>query len=581
MNSHVRRFLRGLSAYAAYVVVAAVLAAPLAVEHAVENAVFEDRVGTFPVRISLSHNGVSTLDTGLIGKLYWERTGTAGFGARVESTGPPEAGGTLSSYLTPAFLAANAAFVEDPDALVRIYSDELGDRLTSAWLRYELVSGLLGGLVLVLLFRGAAPPVPSRLRSVASRSGVRVGYVLVGLAASGLVAVSLFRGWGGTDPVEYSYPMPGVEELSFSSPQTLEVAQQIQPFIDKNAARIEERTNAYVAQAEANLDAELPLHEETLRPLEGERVVVAEADPQGSLVATRVRRHLYPLLREVLGEDALALRTISGDITSNGTVAEEEFVELEATASPDLPTVAVKGDHDTDVTVEQLRDHDLVAPDLTTVEVGGLTVAGAADPAFKSLFGGLVENPSGVSEEELGQALRAVVDPDAAVTVLLHQPRAAAGYLGIASTAALDGSIGRETIPYDDGIPDVPPGIVNIGHLHDAGGPWVIWNTDGSEVTWTVVSQLGTSGGVEESPTFNRFSTPFSVPLKPVSVVLQYVNPDTGLQTGYASIAIGTDGSVTVADRIDVGLPGGEPGPVSEPGLGPDPEATADGTPGN
>ena len=55
----------------------------------------------------------------------------------------------------------------------------------------------------------------------------------------------------------------------------------------------------------------------------------------------------------------MVLRTISGDVTSNGTVAEREFVQLEADATPDVPTVAVKGDHDTDNTVEQLRDDDL------------------------------------------------------------------------------------------------------------------------------------------------------------------------------------------------------------------------------
>ena len=71
-----------------------------------------------------------------------------------------------------------------------------------------------------------------------------------------------------------------------------------------------------------------------------------------------------------------------------------------------------------------------------------------------------------------------------------------------------------------------------------------------------MVSQLGTSGGVEENPTFNRFSTPFSVPLKEVSVRLSYVDEDTGLQTGYASIVIGTDGEASVEERVDVGLPG-------------------------
>jgi hypothetical protein len=110
-----------------------------------------------------------------------------------------------------------------------------------------------------------------------------------------------------------------------------------------------------------------------------------------------------------------------------------------------------------------------------------------------------------------------------------------------------------------------------VGHLHDASGPWVIWNTDGDEVTWTVVSQLGTSGGVEENPTFNRFSTPFSAPLKDVSIRLSYVDEGSGLQTGYASVVVDTSGRVTVLDRVDVGLPGGpaEDPDASAPRVGP------------
>jgi hypothetical protein len=87
----------------------------------------------------------------------------------------------------------------------------------------------------------------------------------------------------------------------------------------------------------------------------------------------------------------------------------------------------------------------------------------------------------------------------------------------------------------------------------------VVWNTDGDTLTWTVVDQLGTSGGVENRPTFNRFSTPFSVPLKPLDVRLQYFNTDSGLETGYATIAFTTSGRVEITDRVDVGLPGGRP----------------------
>jgi hypothetical protein len=81
-------------------------------------------------------------------------------------------------------------------------------------------------------------------------------------------------------------------------------------------------------------------------------------------------------------------------------------------------------------------------------------------------------------------------------------------------------------------------------------------------VTWTVVDQLGTAGGVENAPTFSRFSTPVSAPLKPITVRLQYVNVSSGLQTGYATIECDLDARCTITDRTDVGLPGGQPAAV-------------------
>ncbi len=572
-----RRVLRWFGVFAAYALVAAVVALPLAAERAVEHASFRDRVGSFPVQVALARNGNTTVDTGVLGRLYWDQTGAAGFGLHLRATGPPVAGGTLSSYATPKFLRANAAFVDDPDAVADLYAGKLREQVVSSLWRYEAVAAVGGGLLLVLLFRGAAPPVPARLRSRAARGAFRTGYVVLAVVLSAAVAWQFLDAWPGARPAGPKYSMPGEPRLSFSSPQTLEIAQQIQPFIDKNTARIRERTDQFVATSSENLHATLPAYAATLRPRDGERVVLSEADPQGSQVATRARRALYPLLEELLGEDAIAVRTISGDLTSNGTVAEQDFVRAETEASGDIPTVVVKGDHDTRTTIAQLDELGVTNLDLEVEEVGGLRLAGAADPAFKALFGGLVRNPSGVTEAELGEALREVVDnlgeageasdgedeveDPVGVDVLLHQPRAAAGYLGIGSTGDLAGAVGHETTPYDDGIPDVPPGMVNIGHLHDASGPWVVWNTDGDLTTWTVVSQLGTSGGVEENPTFNRFSTPFSAPLKAISVRLAYVNADTGLQTGYASVVIAPNGSVAVEDRVDVGLPGGEPGP--------------------
>ena len=372
----------------------------------------------------------------------------------------------------------------------------------------------------------------------------------------------LFDRWEGNREIEGAYAMPGMPELSFSSPQALEIARQVQPFLEKNNERIRERSRAYLENAEATLSPELSSRVDDLAPREGELIVLAEADPQGNHVGTRVRTVLYDQLVEALDAGSFAFRTISGDVTSNGTVAEAGFVEAEADASGEIPTVVVKGDHDTDTTLEQLDDNDVSNPDLEVTEIAGLDVVAGNDPAFKTLFGGMVVNESGVTETELGEQVRNYIDDEqpGALLVLLHQPRSAAGYLGLETLddiAPLD--LGDDptdlTTPYDDGIPDVPPGLINIGHLHDASPPRIIWNTDSDEVTWTVVNQLGTSGGVEERPTYNRFSTPYSVPLKTLSIQLQYVDTDTGLQTGYAFIDLATDGTATITDRIDIGVP--------------------------
>ena len=89
--------LRGLACALA----AALIALPVAVERAVEQVRFSDHLGTFPVDVGLCHDGRSTLDTGLFGKMFWGQTGAYGFGAFARATGPPEAGDALASYVEP------------------------------------------------------------------------------------------------------------------------------------------------------------------------------------------------------------------------------------------------------------------------------------------------------------------------------------------------------------------------------------------------------------------------------------------------------------------------------------------------
>lgn len=532
-------------------VAAAIVCLPWATERALEHASFEDRVGTLPVEVRLAHNGHTTLDTGVLGKVYWRRTSTGGFGAELRSTGPPLAGGTLASYVSPAFVRANTRFLDDPDGVAAVYGSELRRQVVSTTVGLAVLGGTIGGTALVIGWHLTAR------RSRRSRLLLAGAALVLGTAISVTVTTTEFRSWDGNRAISDSYVLPGHDDIAFSSPQTREIAEQIQPFIEKNTARIQERAAQYEATAAASLQKQLDASTASITPRDGEVIVVAEADPQGSLVGTRVRRDLYSSLQYRFPQDSLVLRTIAGDISSNGTVAEAGFISGEAAASPDLPVVAAKGDHDTDVTVDQLVDGGVTVPDTEVVETGGLRVASARDPAFKALFGGLVFNDSGTTESDIGAALRSVVDdadPKAPYDVVLHQPRAVEGYLGL-DREKLKSTGTSLTTPVEDGIPDLPPGIVTYGHLHDPAGPWVVWNTDTDHVTWTVITQLGTAGGVEETPTFNRFSTPFSTPLKTLSVQLQYVDADTGLQTGLVPISIATDGTATIGDRVDIGLP--------------------------
>ncbi len=529
---------------------AALVVMPIAAEQAVQRVTVQDAIGTLPVDMSLCRQGGSTLETGVLGDLSWREPGPWGFGVQARVTGPPVAGGTLASYVDRRFIRANVEFIQDPEAAVGAYVAEFRSRIVHRVVVSSVAVGLVVGALVLLIARGRTGPRGRRRRLI-----LGVGVLVGAFAASTALAGLLFQRWPCNSPPDEGFSFPGLPQLVFSSPQTRELALQVRPFLEKNRERIDRRAASFQAASEASFAEELLRRGDGLEPRDGEVIVSAEADPQGAFVGTAARKTLNRLLVEKLGSDAFAMRTISGDITSNGTVAEDEFVELEVEAGGELTTVAVSGDHDSEATQEQMKGHGMIVPDLETAKVGGLRVSGANDVEHKSLFGQLVSNESGLTEEDLGRSLREQVSPDDAGIVLLHQPDAVAGYLGVDGMTTVRSLRGSKTEPYDDGVPDVPPGTVNIGHLHDLDGPWVLWNTDGDEVTWTVVDQLGTTGGVEENSTFNRFSTPISVPLKPVAWRLQYFDVATGLQTGYVTISCSEQGSCQISERTDVGLP--------------------------
>ncbi len=550
-RAHSRRGARWLGWFLGLGFLTAVTTAPLSVQRTVESLRFDDLLGTVPVEVTLVHNGFSVLDTGVLGSVFLDRTGPLGLGAQLRVTGPPNAGGTLASYVDPAFLRVNAQLVNDPAAVGRAYTRQLSSRFERGFLERAGLFGLVGGVVLTLI-------LPPRL----ARLGRRRRVLVVGATGAALlVSTSAFAAvqyaeWPGSDPAPQLYPLDARPELSFTSPQAREVAEQVQPFIEKNVERLKKAGQDYEEAAATSIATVLPGAADDLAPRDGEVIVLAEGDPQGSLVGTHVRKDLYADLVRLLGAKAFAARTISGDVSSNGTVGEEGFVRGEAEASEGIPVVAVKGDHDSKVTVDQLTKDGVEVLDRSSAEAGGLIFTGGADPEFKSLFGGMITNPSGVSPTERGAQVRAYVDeelPGQPVHALVHQNESMLGYLGIDDISTLRATRGHETEPWDDGIPDLPPGSLTYGHWHVSDGPFVVWNTDTEDVTWTVVDQVGTSGGVQQAPSITSFSTPYSAPIKPISLRLHYVDEDTGLVTGAAELVVSLEGVLSVGPRVELG----------------------------
>ena len=316
-----------------------VVLVPVTVERALEQVSVEERIGTVPVEVSLVRNGRSTLATGVLGDVYYRATGPFGLGVEARVLGPPEAGGTLASYADPRFIRANLAFVHDPERVAGAYGREFRDRILGQAVTWSTAGGLVGGgfvlSIVVALRRDRTRSGSSRLTR-GRRVALVAGAVLGSVAVSAGVAYAELGRWSDATQIKTAYPLPGFPKISFGSPQTLELARQVQPFIEKNTERIRERQRQYTEAAEASFAASLRARLADVTPRDGEVLVVAEADPQGGFVGTAVRTALFERLTEELGEDAIAMRTISGDITSNGTVAEGDFVAGEAAVGGDV-----------------------------------------------------------------------------------------------------------------------------------------------------------------------------------------------------------------------------------------------------
>lgn len=553
-----RPVLRAALQLLACVAVAGLLGLPLSFSWAVTHTEVTEKIGTSPTTFTLSTQGHSEVRLGIAGTVYVPTAeGPLGVVATVDGPGDPGAGdGDLANYVRPEMLQLYTGLFHDPEDAVAEYVD-----LVRAELRHQLVLatsvvGLGGGLSLFVLLR--LVPVRVRHDRAVDRARLVGAAVLVLAMTSGLGWVQLRGSDGGRGPTEGTYALSVLDgTLADGATTDSPVLRALLGGAIGKAGVLVERQEA-AERAYRQVAAEDLREQDGLMegPREGERAVLMQSDMHCNTTMIRLQRQVVAQLAE--GDRSPALLAIAGDLTTNGTAAEGTCIDDEVRIAGGAPIAAIGGNHESSVSLDQMKDAGMTVLDGETDEVGGVRVLGDSDPSRTELFGGSrLRGDEG--QDDQGRRLRDVASeadrgerPD---LVLVHEAYAAQAFLGIDSVDALLQSPAtslteRPDDPDADGVDDVPAGAVFYGHWHRSIAPRVLWNSDG---TWTFLMELDTSGGAIDTPTINNFSTPWSSPQQEASFPVVFLDEDTRLVTGYQLYRFETDGSATVEPRVDVG----------------------------
>ncbi len=538
---------------------AAVVAAPLALERGVEHAEIHDSIGLVPARLTLTGNSQSELRLGILGTIRFPVSrGPLGLSVTADGApATPSGDGNLGSYFSPQMLKVYGGLFHDPGRAIRGYVEQLQDELQHEVLVAELWYTVVGGALLLV---GSLVVDPRLTRRLSRRPVVAAaaGTVLA-LATTTSVAFAEFRDWA-TDPQAASagalYPLPSLDGTEAAgavtdSPVLRLAIEDAIPKVHKLIRRQESRTQAFVDTATRQLVAS---RAEMAGPRPGETAVLMQSDMHCNAAMISLQRRVRELLDARFGAGTISLLAISGDLTTNGTAAEGPCIDDEAAIAGDAPVAAVTGNHESEVSAQQMRGAGMHVLTGSTQDLAGTTVLGAGDPNRTEMFGATSLRGT-ATEESVGTATYETATSDHPDLVMLHEGYAVQAFIGsgVRSMTTFLDERGSATEWWDDGIRDLPASAVFYGHWHREMPPRVVWNSDG---TWTLVMELNTSGGAIASPTLNHFSTPWSQPQQQASFPVVFKNRESGLVTGYQLYSVAPDGTVTVSPRVEVGTPG-------------------------
>lgn len=536
----------------ACVLVAGILGLPLAFSWAVTHTEVVSQIGTSPTTFTLTTSGHSELRLGIAGTIYVPQTeGSVGIVATVDGPGDPgDGGGDLTDYVRPEMLELYAGLFHNPRAAVREYvalvRAELRDQLILAELTVAVAGGaLLLGLSYILPWSLGADTRHGRLRLVVS-----------GLL---LLATTSFLGWmqvrtsdAGRDDADGVYALPVFDgTLAEGSTTNSPVLRAALGGAVAKARVLIQRQEEGVAEFRAAAERGLADQADAMEgPRDGELAVIMQSDMHCNTSMIHLQSLVVSMLKEEHGDEALSLLGITGDLTTNGTAAEGTCIRDEAAIADGMPIAAVIGNHESDVSAQQMADAGMTVLDGSIEELGGFRVLGDADPSRTELFGDSSLRGDETQEEQGARLFDEAADDERPDLVLVHEAAAAAAFLDVDSMGSFLDARGSFTSPVDDDVRDLPAGAVFYGHWHRSVDPRVVWNSDG---TWTLVMELDTSGGAVGSSTINNFSTPWSRPLREASFPVVFLDVETRLVTSFQLYHFDTDGTVTVDPRVAIG----------------------------
>jgi hypothetical protein len=545
-------YLRSLGRGALLLVVAAVLVAPIALGWTIANTHVEEQVGITPTTLRLTTTGHSELRLGIAGTVFIPRH-RGPFGVIATVNGPAagrEPGTDLASYVSPRMLELYSGLFHDPRTSVQGYISLLVASFLHQLWRTEFFLTLVAAAVLFLVRRAHEPPgrlLPEgRTRSVVLLLGVLLASSAIGLAQVRAAEESARPGPG-------RYDLPALDGTvaagsTTNSPILRLVLGDAVPKVHTLIDRQEKAVSTYLTQAEADLRQQRP---EMAAPRDGEVAVLMQSDMHCNTTMIRLQHKVREMLQESFGDAVPAAVAVTGDLTTNGTPAEGGCVRDERAIAGDLPMVAVTGNHESDVSADQMRDVGMKVLDHSRAEVDGVSVLGANDPSRTELFGGTSLRDH-ETEQDVGRQLYQLARSERSDLLLVHEAYAAESFIGTDDMRAFLDNRGSATTAYDDGVRDLPVSAVLYGHWHRSVAPRVVWNSDGS---WTLVMELNTSGGAIATPTIGHFSTPWTKPQQEASFPVLYLDRASGLVTGYQIYRFETDGTTTVEPRVDIGAP--------------------------